>query len=330
MATSGTLPSEVFERLACLGEPTRGRLVHVLEQQELTVSELCAVLQAPQSTVSRHLKALADSGWVTSRPEGTRRFYRVDGPSLPPSMRRLWQAVRGDVAASPGAEQDRVRLSAVLGQRRTRSKEFFRSEAGQWDRMRDELFGAGFYLGGLPGLLEDSWIVGDLGCGTGAVSASLAPFVRRIIAVDASGPMLAEARRRLSHHANVDLRQGDLESLPIEDRQLDRAVLHLVLHHLPDPARVLGEVARVLRPGGAVLVVDMMPHDREDLAGRMGHVWLGFSVRAITSYLEEAGFENVRHVPLPADPASRGPTLFAASAKRKDTSENASFQENSP
>jgi SAM-dependent methyltransferase len=310
---------DIFEQLTALGEPTRARLLLLLEGQELTVSELCNVLQAPQSTVSRHLKSLADAGWVASRPEGTSRFYRMDRDAITACMRKLWLSVREEVADSPGARQDRARLAAVLARRRSRSEEFFRSEAGQWDRMRDELFGGGFYLGALPGLLDPSWVIGDLGCGTGHVAESLASFVSRVVAVDGSDAMLAEARVRLASHDNVDLRHGELETLPIEDCALDAAVLALVLHHLPDPARVLREVARVLRPAGRLLVIDMLPHNREELASRMGHVWLGFGEDAMRSHLAEAGFECARTVALPAQPAARGPALFAAAAQKAQT-----------
>lgn len=308
---------EILDRLTSLGEPTRARLVLLLDGKELTVSELCAVLQAPQSTVSRHLRALADAGWVVSRPEGTRRFYRLDGRSMPRSMHALWLAVRAEVAASRVAEQDRARLGPVLAERRSRSEAFFRSEAARWDRMRDELFGTGYHLRALPGLFIDpAWVVGDLGCGTGHLAAALAPFVARVVAVDASEAMLAEARLRLGAADNVEVRRGDLETLPLDDGALDAALLALVLHHLPEPGRALREVARVMRPGGRMLVVDMLPHEREELANRMGHVWLGFSEEAIATHLGEAGFEGMRYVRLPVDPAARGPALFAASARR--------------
>jgi len=311
---TSTTTIEIFDRLTSLGEPTRARLLLLLESQELTVSELCAVLQAPQSTVSRHLKALADAGWVASRPEGTRRYYYVDQATMKASMRRLWLAVREEVSESPAAGQDRARLVSVLAQRRSRSEEFFQSEAGEWDRMRDELFGAGFYLGAIPGLLDPTWVIGDLGCGTGHVSESLAPFVGQIIAVDGSVAMLAEAKHRLEDHDNIQIRHGDLESLPIDDDALDAAVLALVLHHLPDPGAAMREVARVLRPGGRVLLVDMLPHDREELAKRMGHVWLGLAEEAITTQLATAGFQSIRHARLPINADARGPALFATSA----------------
>ena len=124
--------------------------------------------------------------------------------------------------------------------------------------------------------------------------------------------MLEAARERLSGAENVDLRKGELESLPLADGELDAAMLSLVLHYSPEPTRALSEVGRVVRPGGRVLVVDMLPHDREEYQQQMGHVWLGFSESQITRLLSGAGFDNVRVRMLPVDPDAKGPALFAA------------------
>jgi len=138
--------------------------------------------------------------------------------------------------------------------------------------------------------------------------------VRQVIAVDSSADMLDAARLRVSAARNVDLRQGELESLPIEAGQLDAAMISLVLHYSPSPGRALAEVARVLRPGGRVLVVDMLPHERQEYQQQMGHVWLGFSEKQIGKLLTDAGFSDVRVRLLPADPDAKGPALFAAAA----------------
>jgi len=302
----------VLSRLSALADLTRGRLLLVLERDELTVGELCAVLQLPQSTVSRHLKVLADEGWIVSRADGTSNRYRGALRELDPAARRLWQLVREEVADAPAARQDAHRLPGVLARRRSRSQEFFASSAGQWDRLRAELFGAQPEIGALPALLDPDWVVGDLGAGTGQLAESLAPFVRRVVAVDDSAAMLQAARRRLAARANVEIRRGELEALPLDDAELDAAVLSLALHFAPEPARVLAEAARVLKPTGRLLVIDMTPHDREEYRAEMGHVWLGFSEQQVTGWLTEAGFGQVAYHRLPADTAAKGPTLFAA------------------
>lgn len=306
----------ILDRLSALADVTRDRLLLLLEGQELTVGELCAVLQLPQSTVSRHLKALADAGWVTSRAEGTSRLYSMSRETREGSARRLWLVVREQVAGTRAAAQDHHRLQGVLAGRRTRSQEFFSSSAGAWDRLREELFGAHFHLHALPGLLDDRWTVGDLGAGTGAVSAALAPWVRRVVAVDSSAAMLQAARRRLQGVGNVEFHRADLERLPLEDEALDAATLMLVLPYLAQPGRVIAEAARVLRPGGRLLVSDLLPHDRESYRQQLGHLWLGFSEAQIATWLESAGLESVRVHLLPSDPRTKGPGLFAAAARR--------------
>lgn len=303
----------VLDRLSALADLTRSRLLLVLERDALTVNELCQVLRLPQSTVSRHLRVLADEGWVTSRAEGPSNRYRA---ALDPAARQLWHLVGGEVAEAPAARQDATRLRSVLAQRSTKSREFFATSAGQWDRLRTELFGPRAELAALPALLNDSWVVGDLACGTGPVAASLAPFVARVIAVDGSAPMLAAARKRLTGLGNVELRRGDLEALPIDGGALDAAVLSLALHLVPEPARALAECARVLKPGGTLLVVDMTPHDRTDFAESMGHLWPGIDADALAAWGREAGFARCSYHPLPADPAAKGPTLFAAALRR--------------
>ncbi|HEV2130580.1 MAG TPA: metalloregulator ArsR/SmtB family transcription factor [Longimicrobiaceae bacterium] len=314
---NATLPS-IFDRMSALADTTRSRLLLLLERQELTVSELCAVLQLPQSTVSRHLKVLGDEGWVLARAEGTSRWYRMAPERLEAPARRLWQLVREQIAGSGAVLQDAQRLQSVLSLRRSKSQEFFSSAAGEWDRLRGELFGRRADLQALLGLLPEGWTVGDLGCGTGHVSQALAPFAARVIAVDDSPAMLDAARARLNGLENVEVRGGDLVSLPIEDGSLDAAVLFLVLHYLVEPARVIAEVARVLRRGGRLLIADMTPHEREEYRQQMGHVWLGFTQEQIAQWAEEGGLEAPRYQALPADPTAKGPTLFAASARKAE------------
>lgn len=316
------MKTPILDHLTALADTTRNRLLLLIERQELTVSELCGITQLPQSTVSRHLKALADSGWVTVRAEGTSHLYAMarssaaGGEGLDVSAGQLWQLVRAQVTVTPAAVQDRARLDETLARRRSRSQEFFSSASGQWDRLRDDLFGDRFHLAALAAMAPPDAIVGDLGCGTGQMTATLAPCVGHVIAVDASAEMLQAAQRRVAGAANVDLRRGDLEALPIDDARLDLALVTLVLHHVAEPAAALAEVARVVKPGGRLVMVDMRPHDRDTYRQQMGHVWLGFSDNQITAWLRDAGFTSVRIAPLTADPRAKGPALFVATGRR--------------
>jgi len=307
---------EILEHMSALADPTRCRMLLMLEQHELTVSELCAVLQMPQSSVSRQLKTLADDNWVSSRRDATSRYYSMALDDLGSAASRLWPLIREQVASTTAAAHDERRLRGVLDRRRAKSQEFFATAAGKWDRLREDLFGDTFYLWAVLGLIDPTLTVGDLGCGTGQLTETVAPYVRRVIAVDGSNEMLDAARKRLAELRNVEIREGQLESLPIKDGELDAALLSLVLHYSPEPVRTLGEVARVCRPGAKILVVDMLPHHHDEYQQHMGHVWLGFSEKQIIKFLTAAGFTSARVRALPVDPDAKGPALFAAIATR--------------
>jgi ArsR family transcriptional regulator len=304
----------LLDSFSALADQTRCRMLWLLERQELTVSELCSVLQLPQSTVSRHLKMLGDADWVTSRRDGTSRYYAVALDGAEGARTRIWELTRGQVASSKDASQDERRLARVLAGRREASRQFFATSAGQWDRLREDLFGREFVTAALLALLPSDWIVGDLGCGTGALLPVLAPHVGQVIGVDGSDEMLDAARERIGALANVDLRKGALESLPIEDATLDAALVMLVLHHVPAPAAVLAEARRALKPGGRLLIADMTPHDREEYRQRMGHVWLGFSEDHMRKLLAQAGFGDIKYHALPPAADAKGPALFAIAA----------------
>lgn len=311
-----TATAQVHDRLATLADPTRGRILLALEQHELTVGELCTVLGLPQSTVSRHLRVLADDNWLSTRHEGTSRFYSKSG-ALEAGADRLWTVVAEDLRGHFNHAQDLARLREVIAQRRARSREFFADAGESWDALRQELFGSAVGGGALLGLLDDEWVVGDLGCGNGHLSALLAPYVRRVIGVDASPSMLSRAKARLAGVANVELRPGELEALPIAPGELDAAILSLVLHHTPDPRTVLAQAHRAVRAGGRLLLIDLAPHNETDFRDRMGHVWLGFSAKQVTEWLEGAGFSSVRVVALPSDAGAKAPGLFVATGSRR-------------
>ncbi len=306
----------ILDHMETLAEPLRCRMLLLLERHELTVGELCAVLRLPQSTVSRHLKTLADAEWVRSRRDGTSRYYSTSIDRLDAGAGRLWPLIREQMTGTSATTQDERRLQSVLARRRSKSEEFFSSSSGKWDHLREELFGKSFHVHGLLSLLDGNAVVGDLGCGTGRLSDSVAPYVRRVIAVDGSADMLKVAEERLKDHANVDVRLGTLEALPIDHDQLDIAIMALVLHHVPDPPLALAECARVLRRGGRLLIIDMLPHDRAEYQQQMGHVWLGFPEAQLRKLLGTAGFDEIRMHPLPIDEGAKGPALFAVVATR--------------
>jgi ArsR family transcriptional regulator len=304
----------ILDHMAALSDSARCRLLLLLEQQELTVSDLCSVLQLPQSTVSRHLKSLLDRGWVAARPDRTRRLYHSTVDRLDPSARGLWELARTEMEGTAARSVDRQRLRSVLARRRSRSQEFFDATGERWDAIRDELFGGRFYLFALAGMVPADSVIADLGCGTGTVTEALAPFVARVIGVDASPPMLELAEQRLNRFDNVELKLGELESLPLDDDRVDIATLVLVLHHLEHPEQAVREAARCLRRDGRILIVDMLPHDRIEYQRDRGHVWLGFSKEDIDAFLTAAGFEGARFHRLPPAPEAKGPNLFAVSA----------------
>lgn len=308
--------ARIFGLMSDLADTTRSRLLLVLEGRDFTVSELCTILQLPQSTVSRHLKVLSDEGWVVSRADGTSRRYRMASRELAGGAQELWELVREQAGRLPAARQDALRVRSVLAERRSRSQEFFASAAGEWDSLRAQMFGERIDLQALAGLVDERWVVGDLGCGTGQVSDAVAPFCARVVAVDSSPEMLAAAQERLASRDNVDLRRGTLEALPLEDGELDVAVLFLVLHHVLEPPAVLAEAARVIRPGGRLLIADMTSHDRRAYEMEMGHAWLGFSEEQIRGWLRQAGFDAARYHALPPDPAATGPAVFVATGRR--------------
>ncbi len=313
MNTATPLP--VLSHLGTLSDSTRCRLLAVLDRREFSVTELCQILQLPQPSVSRHLRVLSDDGWVRARSEGNRRPYRRSDP-LTREQALLWEVVRGQLDADDRLTADAERADAVLAQRQDRSRDFFSASADRWDEIRAELYGIRADLLPLFGLLDPTWCVADLGAGTGILSSAIAPFVDRVVLVDRSPEMLRAARRRLASADNVEFRQGDLERLPLDDDACDLAVTSLVLHHVPKPDVVLREVARILRPGGRLIIVDMREHDRDDLSDTMGHMWAGFQPVVLTEWLRQAGLAPGPWVPLRPDPAGRGPLLFLQTATR--------------
>ena len=192
-------PAALMEWMEALADPLRLRLLRVLERHELGVAELCDIAQSPQSTVSRHLKVLGNGKWVRSRRQGTNRLYRLILDELDPAARKLWFVAREQTEAWPAVKQDQLRLDRLLNAKAGESQAFFAGAAGQWDRLRDELYGRAFSYAAMMALLPAETIVADLGCGTGPLAAQIAPFVARVIGIDNSPAMLKAAAKRLEN-----------------------------------------------------------------------------------------------------------------------------------
>lgn len=305
--------TSLFGALSVLGDATRVRLLALLTEHEFTVTELCQILQAPQPTVSRHLSVLGSDGWVGARAQGTTRRYRAHDP-LPSPQRELWAPVASGWALDPQAAEDRERADAVLAVREDRARAFVAASAERWDDLRSDLYGADADRLFLFGLAEPDWTVLDLGTGTGRLPVAAAPFVARAIGVDRDPAMLESARRRARGFGNVEFFEAELTGLPVDDDSVDLAVLSLVLHFVPEPARVLAEAARTLRPGGRLVVVDLRRHDRAEYIEEMGHQWAGFAEPELERWMTAAGLTPGPHRLVPPDPEARGPSLFLRTA----------------
>lgn len=306
-ANSAELPTvrRWVETLRTLADPMRCRIIRLLEHAAgpgLRVGELAQALKLPQSTVSRHIKNLVEAGAVDGRRDGTSMFYRLAPLAGPSAIRQLRTLARDYLAHDEQVQADEERLLRVLQQRQRQNPDFFNASAPEWDTIRTQWFGESFHLEAMLAALDPNWIVGDLGAGTGTMAALLAPHVRQVIAVEPSPAMLRAAKSRIKtlEMQNVMLVSGRLESLPPEVQALDMALVSLVLHHVEDIRGALGDIFRVLKPGGFLLIVDLMPHEVEMFKEKMGHRWMGFAPGQMMEMLSQSGFINIRRHTLAA------------------------------
>lgn len=314
MANHNAQSLTLIDWMDSLADATRIRLLRLLEGHELNVMDLCEIMQLPQSTVSRHLKILSSQHWCHAQRQGTNNLYRMLLDELDPTMRKLWLLAREQTEDWPALHQDQLRLQSRLTQKHADTQAFFASSASQWDQLRHELYGLAFESTAQIALLPSHWTVADLGCGTGNTCASLAQHVAQVIGIDESPAMLKAARQRLSDCANVQLKRGDLHAIPIDDASCDAALLTLVLTYLTQPAEVLAQMRRILKPGGKAVIVDILLHDQEDFRRKMGQQNMGYQTVQIKKMLQSAGFVDIRIFELPPETQATGPALFQACA----------------
>lgn len=302
--------------LATLSDMARLRTLRILEHEELSVGELSKSLQLPQSTVSRHLKTLLDGGWIDRRSVGTASMYRLGQNTLSPDAHELWTLTKHQLGSTATLEEDDARLAEVLAQRRVDSKSFFGRMGSEWDQLRQDLFGQKFTLEAMLSLVSPDSVIADLGCGTGNAAEYLASHVKKIIAIDREPSMLEEAKKRLEKYDNIEFLIGELTDLPLADGSIDVATVFLVLHHVPEPAEAILEIARTLSEDGMLMIVDMITHDRDSYRHAMGHLHLGFEESTLRSWSENAGLKGFRYQRLRPDTESKGPGLFVVTMRR--------------
>jgi ubiquinone/menaquinone biosynthesis C-methylase UbiE/DNA-binding transcriptional ArsR family regulator len=289
--------AEFSSILKALGEETRLRILRLISSQELSVNELVEALGLPQPRISRHLSVLRQAGLAEDRREGNRVFYRMSLGEIGPFAQAVWQAVQSHQANGEPFRGDQERLKAVLAKRRARSKAYFDTVVSEWDRIkRDYIQDALPFLVAANLVRADSVAV-EVGTGTGEVLVALARTGARVIGVDSSEKMLQACRQRVqaSGLRSVELRVGDAEALPVADGECDTALSSMLLHHLADPGKGVAELARVVRAGGKVVIVDLAKHDQEWAREVMADVWLGFTERQIRGWLARAGLAEVTY-----------------------------------
>lgn len=294
--------------LKAAGEETRLRVLALLGEAELTVSDLTDILRQSQPRISRHLRLLAEAGLVERYREGTWAFFRLVETGRGAAVARaLLQRLDPH---DPTIARDRQRLASVRKARAAAAQAYFRAHAGEWDRIRKLHTPDEAVEEAIRAVLADKSFRSllDLGTGTGRMLELFGHDIERGLGIDLSLDMLHVARDRLERASlkNCSVRQGDIYDLPIANDSFDVVILHQVLHFLDDGARAIAEAARVLRPGGRLLVIDFAPHQEEFLREKYAHRRLGFAPETVTQWMTASGLEPVLHKRLAPEPGSEG------------------------
>jgi len=285
--------SSTLKSLRALSDPTRLRIIALLEKEELSVNELQEITRMGQSRISTHLGLLLDSGLVESRREGKRTFYKLSPMPNGTSGEFIQLAIRGakELAEHGG---DQVNLKRILNRRREQAQVYFNQIAGRFDRVYGpgrswQAFGQ-LLLRVLPPLA-----VADLGSGEGLLSELLARRCKKVIAVDNSEKIVAfgAAKAKKNGLKNLEFRLGDLQNPPVEADSVDLVVLSQALHHAEKPAEAIAAARRILKPGGQLMVLDLLKHKFEQAHELYGDRWLGFAESDLHQWFEQAGLKKI-------------------------------------
>jgi ubiquinone/menaquinone biosynthesis C-methylase UbiE/DNA-binding transcriptional ArsR family regulator len=299
---------ELSTMLKAAGEETRLRLLALLAEAELTVTELTEILRQSQPRISRHLRLLAESGLVVRFREGSWAFFRLPEHGDKAELARTLAALLDP--DDRVMARDRERLAAVRAARATAAQAYFREHAAEWDRIRRLHAADAAVEAEIQQALADRPFRSllDLGTGTGRMLELLGPGLERGLGIDLSLDMLALARARLDRAGlrNCSVRHGDIYDLALPRDSFDVVIVHQVLHYLDDGARALREAARVLRPQGRLLVIDFAPHELEFLRDEHAHRRLGFAEETVSQWLEQAGLDVISHRSVPPEAGSDG------------------------
>jgi ubiquinone/menaquinone biosynthesis C-methylase UbiE/DNA-binding transcriptional ArsR family regulator len=285
--------SATLKSLRALSDPTRLRIVALLEKDELSVNELQEITRLGQSRISTHLGLLADCDLVRFRREGKRTFYKLNPHADAVASEFIHLAVRG-AKELPEHDGDQINLKRILNRRREQAQLFFNQVAGRFDRVYGpgrswQAFGH-LLLRILPPL-----VVADLGSGEGLLSELLARRCKKVIAVDNSEKIVAfgAAKAKKAGLKNLEFRLGDLQNPPIEPNSVDLAILSQALHHAEDPAAALVSAFKILKSDGQIMILDLLAHKFDKARDLYGDRWLGFAESDLQRWLESAGFKKI-------------------------------------
>ena len=285
--------SSILKSLRALSDPTRLRILALLEHDEISVNELQEITRLGQSRISTHLGLLQESGLVQSRREGKRTFYKLNESGNEEDNEFIQLAVRGGKEL-PEHEADEINLRRIRDRRKQIDQVYFNQVAGRFDRS----YGPGRSwqaFGQLLLRILPPVVVADLGAGEGLLSELLARRCKKVIAVDNSEKMIAfgESKAQKNNLKNLEFRLGDLQDPPIEDESVDLVILSQALHHAENPERTIASAHRILKKRGQLMILDLLKHNFEQARELYGDRWLGFAESDLHRWLESAGFKNI-------------------------------------